>query len=96
MPFPPRVERVELRKLGRISRACLEIAESGIKDREFQQSFAGTFDGAVNLNPAEVLEVRLIDLKELADAFVGQPHAFTPWYRQRVADLGLCAPWAAR
>lgn len=80
---------VELEPLGGVAKSFLDIAETGIRDYEFQQSFRGVSDDAVTPDPGEVMEVQTITLDGLRIAFNQRPEEFTPWFRQRVADQRL-------
>ena len=83
------VEGVVLEPLGGIAYLRLEIAETGLRDYELQQTFQGVSDCPVRPDPDEVLEVRTVTLAELRTAFKERPTDFTPWFRQRAADLLL-------
>jgi isopentenyl-diphosphate delta-isomerase len=83
------IANVRLERLGELVRARLEIPLLDLKDYEFQQSFRATFSGAIVPDPNEVMDTRVVSLAELASAFVASPDAFTPWFRQRAADLRL-------
>ena len=80
---------VELTPLGPVVRGCVEIPEHGIKDCEFQQSFRGVYDGAIEPDPAEVADVRRLSLAALANEIAAAPDAFTPWLRDRLRQFGL-------
>lgn len=83
------VDDVDLEPLGEVARSRLEAADLGIRDYEFQQSFRGTFDGRVSPDPNEVMETRLVSLDDLAAELEESPEKFTPWFRQRAAELHL-------
>lgn len=83
------VEDVEVERFGSIAKSRLEIEASQVRDFEFQQSFRTTFDGQVVANPDEVKDTRAISLRDLKTSFRERPQDFTPWFRRRVAELGL-------
>lgn len=83
------IEAAEIERLGGVAKSRLEVEAAEIKDFEFQQSFRATFDGHVSANPDEVMETRAVTLPELKIGFRERPQDFTPWLRQRVAELGL-------
>ena len=84
------VEQVVLGRLGSVTREQLDIAEHGLKDYEFQQSFRGVFDGELRPNLDEVSEVDALDLAALSVAFELRPADFTPWFRNSAIRLGFC------
>lgn len=81
---------VELEPLGGVATSLLDIKQTGIRDYEFQQTFRGVYDGPIQPDTEEVREVKTISLDELCAAFNERPEEFTPWFRQRSADLSLC------
>ena len=83
------VDGIELEPLGDVAKSRLEVVDPGIKDYEFQQSFRGTFDGRVSPDSSEVMETRLVGLDDLAAELEARPENFTPWFRQRSAELDL-------
>jgi len=80
---------VVLTPLGDMVRAQIEIPEKDIHDCEMQQSFRGDYDGPITAEPAEVADVRLITLADLANEIAAQPNDFTPWLRGRLRAFGL-------
>jgi isopentenyl-diphosphate delta-isomerase type 1 len=80
---------VVLERYGPVTKSRLEVAESDIRDYEFQQSFRTTYDGPIVPDASEVAETRLITLSALEAAFHDRPEDYTPWFRRRAADLGL-------
>jgi isopentenyl-diphosphate delta-isomerase len=78
-----------LQALGGVAKSMLEVAEHGIKDYEFQQSFRTAYSGPIIPDRREVRATYAIDLRDLEAAFQRRPEEFTPWFRQRAADLGL-------
>jgi isopentenyl-diphosphate Delta-isomerase len=83
------IRGVELTPLGDVVRGCVDVPELGIKDHEFQQSFRGVYDGAYEIDPIEVADVRRVSLRDLAAEIVATPEAFTPWLRSRLREFGL-------
>lgn len=86
------VEGVSVQALGGVAQSRVEVPQAAVRDYELQQSFRAVFDGPVSLDPGEVAETRMIDLRELAAAFADRPEDFTPWFRARAADAGLLEP----
>lgn len=72
------VEGVEVERLGSICKSRLEIEASQVRDFEFQQSFRATFDGRVLANSDEVMDTRVVGLRDLEAGFRDRPQAFTP------------------
>lgn len=83
------VDGVSLEPFGAVARSRLDAPESGIRDYEFQQSFRTVYSGPVFPDLREVLETRIIGLRELKAEFEELPEAFTPWFRQRARELDL-------
>jgi isopentenyl-diphosphate delta-isomerase len=83
------VRSVVLTPLGAIVRAQVEIPELNVLDREMQQSYRGDYDGPIHADPAEVTDVRLIALADLATEIAARPDDFTPWLRSRLRAFGL-------
>lgn len=67
----------------------LDQPELGVRDYELQQAYQGTYDGPVEPNPAEVAEVRPVDLEALAEWVRAEPCAFTPWFVRDVVRCGI-------
>lgn len=82
------VSGVILAPLGEQTRAQVEIVEHGIRDRELQQSFIGTYDGPIHADASEVTEVKLIDRDTLVRDVSRTPQSYTPWLRERLVRLG--------
>lgn len=83
------VADVNLKPIGKEIRARVELAESEVRDYEFQMSFVGTTDADFFLKQDEVAKVKLIDLQVLREEMINSPDAFTPWFRDRALDVGL-------
>ena len=75
--------------IGSVSKSRLEIAASGIRDYEFQQSFRVEFDGTVRPDAGEVMNTRTVTLDELRTEFGSRPQRYTPWFRARATELGI-------
>jgi isopentenyl-diphosphate delta-isomerase len=80
---------VALTPLGEMFRAQVEIPEMNVHDREMQQTFRGDYDGPISPDAAEVADVRLIALADLALEITARPNDFTPWLRSRLHAFGL-------
>lgn len=72
-----------------VRRSTCRLANAGVLDRELQQTFRGRHDGPVLPDPAEVAEVRLFSLAELADWVAEAPEVFTPWFLIELESLEL-------
>jgi isopentenyldiphosphate isomerase len=83
------VHGVDLTALGEMIRAQIEIPELNVHDCEMQQTYRGDYDGPINADPAEVADVRLIALTDLAVEIAARPDDFTPWLRSRLQAFGL-------
>lgn len=83
------VEIESVEPVSGIVESRLVIPSQGLKDYELQRSYQCRWDGRVTLNHDEVDRVRWIDLPSLAAEFAASPETFTPWFKQRAADVGL-------
>jgi len=83
------VENVTLEPFGKVTKSRLDVVAAGIKDYEFQQSFRAVYAGPVSPDAAEVMATRMVGLSELEAAFLEDPEAYTPWFRQRAVELQL-------
>jgi isopentenyl-diphosphate delta-isomerase len=54
--------------------------DQGLVEHEFVHVFRGTFDGAMELNPDEVSEIRWMTPDALLAAFDATPEIFTAWF----------------
>ncbi len=82
------VSGVLLTALGEITSARIDIPALDLHDYEFQQSFRGTYDGAMRPDPREVAEIRLMDRDSLIAAIALTPERYTPWLKERLTRLG--------
>lgn len=87
------VEGITLELLGSVTKSCLEIPESQIRDYEFQQSFRAFYDGPVSPDITEVSEISTMNLEELRRSFHDNPESYTPWFRERAEELKLVSVW---
>ncbi|MBO6655674.1 MAG: NUDIX domain-containing protein [Pseudomonadales bacterium] len=85
------IRGIKIEAWGNVVKARHDNPDLGIKDFEFQQSFKGTYDGPVEIDPVEVLETRDIDLETLESEMNNSPESFTPWFLRRAEDLQLFA-----
>jgi isopentenyl-diphosphate delta-isomerase len=83
------VTGVDLTALAEPFAGRLDQPDRGIHDYELQQAFRGTYDGPMRPAPAEVSEVRRVDLDTLAGWLRDSPEAFTPWFLRDVVRCGL-------
>ena len=82
------VSGVELTTVGELTPARIDIPALDLHDYEFQQSYRGTYDGAIRPDPQEVAEIRLMDRDSLIAAIAQTPEHFTPWLKERLTRLG--------
>jgi isopentenyl-diphosphate delta-isomerase len=54
--------------------------DQGLIEHEFVHVFRGTYEGAMNLNPEEVSEIRWITPEGLLRALQETPESFTAWF----------------
>lgn len=83
------IEIHSLEPLGREIRSVYRLDSAGIFDQEFQQSFRVNYAGRVFADDSEIQATRLVSLTELKREIAAHPNRFTPWFRSRVAELGL-------
>ena len=76
-----------LAPLGGIFHGRLDQMALGVHDYEMQQAFRGTWDGELRPDPAEVADIRLVNLAELKAWADRAPQDFTPWF---LRDLRRC------
>mmetsp|Transcript_12034 Transcript_12034/g.30886 ORF Transcript_12034/g.30886 Transcript_12034/m.30886 type:complete len:185 (-) Transcript_12034:89-643(-) len=73
-----------------------EVREAGLIDREFVESYRlDSYDGPVQVDPAEVAEARFFPLPEVRRMVAEEPGAFTPWFHREAKLLGLLQEPAA-
>jgi isopentenyl-diphosphate delta-isomerase len=69
----------------------------GLIENEVVHVFAGTHDGAIQPDPAEVSEWKWISFDALETALRSRPENYTVWFRQYVEKHGgMIAEWLAR
>lgn len=83
------VTDVSLTSLGTPFAGRLDQPALGVRDYELQQAFQGIWDGPVVPDPAEVAEIRALDLDALTAWMRSEPDAFTPWFRRDAIRLGV-------
>jgi isopentenyl-diphosphate delta-isomerase len=83
------VEGVDLAPLGEPFAGQLDQPDLSVHDYELQQAFRGSYDGPIRVDPAEVDEVRRMDLETLADWIHSEPEAFTPWFLRDAVRCGI-------
>lgn len=54
--------------------------DNGLIEHEFDHVFIGTYEGLVDLNPAEVMGVEYVHLDALSQRMEAEPEHFTPWF----------------
>jgi isopentenyl-diphosphate Delta-isomerase len=54
---------------------------NNLVEHEFDHVFAGEYEGIMNLNPAEVADVKYEDMAQLKLAIDSYPAKFTTWFR---------------
>ena len=65
------------------------FVNGSIRDFELQRCFHGRHDGPLQPNLHELAEIRLLSRSGLRQEFASHPDQFTPWFKNRVADLDL-------
>lgn len=83
------IRGIALTPLGEPFAGRLDQPELGIHDYELQQAYRGAYEGPFEPNPAEVAEVRPIDLGSLAAWIRAEPTAFTPWFLRDAVRCGV-------
>ena len=83
------VEPIALTPIGDVRAGTYRCVRANAIDRELQQAFRATYEGALQLDAAEVAEVRTVTLAELAHWLAREPAAFTPWLQRDVVELGI-------
>lgn len=83
------VRGVELSPIGEPFAGRLDQPEFGVRDYELQQAFRGRWDGPIEIDPAEVAEVRPVALDALARWVREAPEDFTPWFLRDVVRCGI-------
>ncbi len=79
----------ELSPLGEPFAGRLDQPALGVRDYELQQAFTGTWDGPVQIDPAEVAEVRAVAIDALARWVREVPQDFTPWFLRDAVRCGI-------
>lgn len=54
--------------------------QNGLYEKEYTHIFAGTYDGALKLNPDEVSEVKWENLRKLQEKSNLMPEHYAPWF----------------
>jgi len=80
---------VPLSAMGAVTTSCLDEAEHGIRDWEFQMSFQVVTDQHANPSVSEVAALREIEIEELRMELLERPEQYTPWFRSRAIELGI-------
>ena len=83
------VNAVELTALGEPFAGRLDQPNLGVHDYELQQAFRGTWDGPLEIDPAEVAEVRPVPLAALTRWVRESPEDFTPWFLRDALRCGI-------
>jgi isopentenyldiphosphate isomerase len=83
------VRGVALTPVGGVFSGRLDQPKLGVHDYELQQAFTGTWDGPIQIDPAEVAEVRSTPLEELARWVRADPEEFTPWFLRDALRCGI-------
>lgn len=55
--------------------------ENGLTENEFDHVLVGNYDGTVNYNPDEVMNIRHMSLDRIADDLKLNPAHYTAWFR---------------
>ncbi len=83
------ISGVALEPIGGVRRWRSHQPELAKKDHELQQAFTAVHDGPFKPDPAEVAEVRSMELDELGLAIEHAPERFTPWFIRDLKELGF-------
>ncbi len=83
------VTGLNLEPLGEPFNGRLDQADLGIHDYKLQQAFRGTWPGILQPDPAEVAEVRSMDLVALSRWTRTRPQDFTPWFLRDAKRCGV-------
>ena len=54
--------------------------DNGLTEHEFDHVFAGVYDGKINFNKAEVMDICYIDLQEISHSLQTHPQKYTAWF----------------
>lgn len=61
-----------------------------VTDYEFVESYMlEGYNGTPSINPAEVTDIKFVDMKYLKDKFAEEPDQFTQWFREELAALNF-------
>ncbi|CAG5076249.1 isopentenyl-diphosphate Delta-isomerase [Parvicella tangerina] len=55
--------------------------DKGLTEHEFDHVFFATYEGEMNPNPAEVMEVKYVELEELKRDMKDSPENYTEWFK---------------
>lgn len=83
------IHGIHLTPLGEPFAGRLDQQALGVHDYELQQTFTGTWDGPVEIDPDEVAEVCTVLPGELASWVHDNPERFTPWFLRDVVRCGI-------
>jgi isopentenyl-diphosphate delta-isomerase type 1 len=81
------IRQAQLVRLGGVR--FVELAGEDFCDREIQQAFRATCQGAIRFDPVEVSEVRFLERSALAAWTAREPAAFTPWFLCDLREFGF-------
>ncbi|MEO7800515.1 MAG: isopentenyl-diphosphate Delta-isomerase [Ginsengibacter sp.] len=62
---------------------------NGLTEYEFDHVFVGTYDGKINADPSEVMNVKYITQKQLQDDLKHSPAFFTAWFKIALSKIDL-------
>ena len=54
--------------------------DNGLTEHEFDHIFAGEYEGKINFNKAEVMDICYKDLQEISHSLQTHPQKYTPWF----------------
>ena len=55
--------------------------ENGLTEYEFDHVFAGEFDGAINFNKEEVMEMSVESISSIKESMSAAPEKYTAWFQ---------------
>ena len=65
--------------------------ENGLTEHEFDHVFAGEYDGPVNPDPEEIMDISYKSMDEISEGLIKNPEQYTHWFR--LAFPGICSWW---
>ncbi len=54
--------------------------DNGLIEHEFDHVFAGEYEGKINFNKAEVMDICYKEIQEISNSLQTHPHQYTAWF----------------